>query len=168
MRIILLIILSLSLMSCGKEGLDNTAKKVLANGDKVVVKQQTAGDLLQQLVTLHDKSGKVLQKSTFTSPNFTEARGFLVDMQQDLKGKQIINFMQGDVSYPLRVYHNGQLTFYKNAEQLQPEFNQVFTPKVQKLIMQQNPYRLFANFQGVMLANGAVWFNKHGIFLVNG
>jgi hypothetical protein len=161
MRYCLLIVLMVfSLAACSKQPIEkDPTQHLFANGDKLVVKDQQ--------VTLYNKQGEMLQQGTFTSPTFLEARSFLIDIKQDLKAKHYTDFLQGDIAYPLRVNHKGKATLYKNSEQLQAHFNEVFTPEILQTILQQDPFRLFANDQGVMIASGVVWFNQHGIFVVN-
>lgn len=160
LRLIFVLLVSLSLVACGKNpvAVDNGTFK-LADGGKAVVKNNQ--------VTVYNAQGQMSQQSTFTSPTFLEARGFIVDIQQDLKSKSYTDFLQGDIAYPLRVNHKGKTTVYNNSEQLQPDFNKVFTKPILAAIIKQDPFELFANFQGVMIGGGQVWFNKKGIFVVN-
>ena len=91
----------------------------------------------------------------------------LEQIQTDIKAKDFSSFLENNISYPLRVNYKGKSKQYRNSEELQAVFSKVFTKKIRQDIMQQEPYLLFANDQGVMIADGSVWFNAKGITTVN-
>jgi hypothetical protein len=50
----------------------------------------------------------------------------------------------------------------KSWEEMQKVFADVFTPCLKRVIAATRPEDLFANYQGVMLGGGAVWFGLQG------
>ena len=156
---LLLIIVSCLLSGCGQHKPKYPYKTVLDNGEYVIINKQQ--------VSLFTKAGQLVQQSTFASPTLVEAKGFLAEVQADLRLKDYGTLIENSIHYPLRVNKSGKTIFYKNSIELQAHFEQVFTDVILNDISQQNPYRLFANSQGVMIANGSVWFDRKGITVIN-
>lgn len=159
LRFITIALMVFTLTSCDNHLTKDPGQHNFTNGDIALINNNK--------VTIFDKKGHMIQQSIFTKPTFIEARGFLVDIQQDLMAKNYSDFLQGDVDYPLHVYQNGKRKVYKNSEQLQKNFKQVFSKNILDAIIAQDPYRLFAHNDRISIDGGKVWFNKKGIYVVN-
>jgi hypothetical protein len=47
-------------------------------------------------------------------------------------------------------------------------YSRIFTSQFVAKIADGIPHNMFANYQGIMIANGAVWFNEQGrSFVIN-
>lgn len=64
--------------------------------------------------------------------------------------------------YPAEVVINKRRRKVKSKEEMQKLFAEVFTPCLKRVIAATRPEDLFANYQGVMLGGGAVWFGLQG------
>jgi hypothetical protein len=120
-----------------------------------------------QQITIRNSKDEVIQESTFSCGTVSATIFQLKKIQQDLI-KDPKKFMKTDISYPLLWNHDKKHIKIKNAQELDKNFTVIFTKKTQDAIINQDPYRLFANSQGTMIGNGNVWFCKQGIFVVNG
>jgi hypothetical protein len=69
------------------------------------------------------------------------------------------NAVAGLVAYPLRVNRNGQARTYANARAVIADYDSIFTPRVRSAILSQRFENLFGRDQGVMIGDGAVWFD---------
>lgn len=154
----LILILVASCVACSQPTTDKS--KTFANGD--VARLVSANHLV-----LKNSQGQVLQDSTFTKPSFEQAKKKLKLFQKNIAKKNKMDFISRDIVYPLRVNSKGKTRYFKNIVALKMAFTKVFTPTVQQAILKQDPFRLFANYQGVMIADGMVWFNNKGIIAVN-
>lgn len=66
----------------------------------------------------------------------------------------------GMVAYPLRVNHSSKKrTMIRNKKELLSRYNQVFTPRLVKIISTSEVHNLFARDMGVMLGSGQVWLD---------
>ncbi len=108
----------------------------------------------------------IKQVSIFYCMLVSEAIQRLHDMQTDLQTDPNV-FMQKQIAYPLTWNHANKHYKFLTATQLAPKFKQVFNSHIHTVIFKQDPYRLFANSQGIMLNDGDVWFCDKGIFVVN-
>jgi hypothetical protein len=156
---IALLFLSMTLMNTVLAIDDTIVKKKLSNSEIAIIKNDST-------VTLLNAKGQVIQESSFSCGTFTQTKQQLKRLQSNLK-LNLVTFRKKDIAYPLIWNHDKQHTTFNSADELAPQFSQVFPARLQKLILSQNPYRLFANGQGVMVANGAIWFCNQGIFAVN-
>lgn len=137
----------------------DTVKKTLSNGNVATIVDN-------QKITLTDKNGNVTQESTFSCGTVKQTVTQLQAMQENL-AKKPKRFRAKNIAYPLLWNHNGQHIKIQNSKELAKKFNAVFTSGVQKAILEQDPYRLFANSNGNMIGNGQVWFCNQGIFSVS-
>jgi hypothetical protein len=64
------------------------------------------------------------------------------------------------IDWPLRVNGSGDTRRYRDAQSLERDFDQVFTPRVRTAILKQRADRLFVRDQGAMIGNGQVWFSR--------
>lgn len=62
------------------------------------------------------------------------------------------------VAYPLYVRIKGRRTKLRNKAELLKNYNAVFNEKVKQAIAKSSAPS-FANYQGVMLGDGEIWFN---------
>jgi hypothetical protein len=63
------------------------------------------------------------------------------------------------VRLPLRVNSGGTATTYRDSSSLLDDYDRVFTARVRSAILDQRFERLFGRDQGVMIGDGAVWFD---------
>ena len=117
-------------------------------------------------ITIRNSKHEMLQESTFSCATVSATIFQLKKMQQDLI-KEPKKFMKTDISYPLLWNHEKQHVKIKNSQELDKKFTVIFTKKIQDTVINQDPYRLFANSQGTMIGNGEVWFCNRGIFTIN-
>ncbi|MBS7535952.1 hypothetical protein KHC28_20065 [Ancylobacter sonchi] len=68
----------------------------------------------------------------------------------------------GMVDYPLRTKIGGKTTTVRNAKGLIASYDKILTPKVRQVVAAQNYADLFANWRGVMIGNGEIWFSGIG------
>lgn len=66
----------------------------------------------------------------------------------------------GLINYPLRVNAPSGTYMVKSRAAFLGRYRQIFTPKVRDAIRAQVADSLFANWQGVMIGNGEVWFGS--------
>ena len=64
------------------------------------------------------------------------------------------------VHYPLRVNYDGKTRLYRDAAAVRADYEQIFTPRVRRAILDQRFERLFGSSRGLMIGNGAVWFDR--------
>ena len=64
-------------------------------------------------------------------------------------------------SYPAKCWGGKSLTI-NNRKMLLNYYEAIFTPDVKKIIADATLDTTWANWQGVMLANGRIWFSKDG------
>lgn len=69
------------------------------------------------------------------------------------------------VSYPLRV--NALKLTIKDQRQFLADYDLVFTSDFVRCLQQYPPHNLFVNAQGIMLGQGELWFDEHGLMSVN-
>jgi len=87
------------------------------------------------------------------------ARAFLADLQASVKAddRQRVAMM---CRFPLRVWLDGRVRRVRNQSELVKDYDRVFTSSMKKAIASQIPECLFANWQGVMIGRGEVWFEE--------
>jgi hypothetical protein len=88
-----------------------------------------------------------------------KARAFLADLQTSVKAgdKQMVATM---ARYPLSVHLNGRTRVVLSRSQLVKDYDHLFTTSMKKAIVSQTSECLFANWQGVMIGDGEVWFEE--------
>ncbi|HUB83473.1 MAG TPA: hypothetical protein VMB03_31960 [Bryobacteraceae bacterium] len=86
-----------------------------------------------------------------------KARAFLSELQSAVRGgdKQKIADM---VLYPATVNFANRHRAVRARAALLKDYDAIFTAKVRSAIEKQSPECLFANYQGVMIGDGEVWF----------
>jgi hypothetical protein len=84
---------------------------------------------------------------------------FLTALQASVKAgdKQKVAMM---ARYPLSVYLNGRHRVIRNPPALLTDYDHIFTASMRKAIIMEAPDCLFANWQGVMIGHGEVWFEE--------
>ncbi|WP_163268858.1 hypothetical protein [Chelativorans alearense] len=63
------------------------------------------------------------------------------------------------VEYPFKARINDKAVTIKDAAHFETDYDKVFTAKVKEAVSKQAYATLFANWQGVMIGDGEVWFN---------
>ena len=66
----------------------------------------------------------------------------------------------GLVDFPLRVNFRTAPRTYRDARSVERDFDRIFTLRVRRAILNQQPDRLFTNYQGAMVGEGEVWFDQ--------
>jgi hypothetical protein len=96
------------------------------------------------------------------------AENFFRDIQKAVRAsdKRLVSSM---IDYPIVVVLNGHQVQLENARQLRHSYDLVFNAKVRKAVMQQEPRRLRANWRGLIVGDGEIWFTKDidtGVFKI--
>ena len=68
----------------------------------------------------------------------------------------------GLVSYPAMFSLDGRRSRARNEQEFLADYDQIFTEKFVEKIRNSIPHNMFANSQGIMIGDGAVWFNEKG------
>jgi len=63
------------------------------------------------------------------------------------------------VDYPFKARINGKAVTIRDAAHFAADYDKVFTAKVKEAVANQTYEKLFANWQGVMIGDGEVWFS---------
>jgi hypothetical protein len=63
------------------------------------------------------------------------------------------------IAFPLRVNFSSGSRRYRDAGSVRADYDRIFTPKVTEAILGQRFDQLFGRDQGLMIGNGAVWFD---------
>ena len=63
------------------------------------------------------------------------------------------------IAYPLRVNRDGTSKLYRDSAAVLRDFDRIFTPSVKQAILSERFEQLFGSDQGVMIGNGAIWFD---------
>lgn len=72
------------------------------------------------------------------------------------------------VHYPLAYSLNGKRAKAANEQEFLKNYDRIFSPKFVSRIRAAVPHNMFARDQGIMLADGAVWFDEKGkVFALN-
>jgi hypothetical protein len=72
------------------------------------------------------------------------------------------------VRYPLAYSLSGKCAKVANEQEFLKNYDRIFTPKFVSRIRASVPHNMFARDQGIMLADGAVWFDEKGrVFALN-
>ncbi len=64
------------------------------------------------------------------------------------------------IRFPLRVNANGQSQLYRDARSVRDHYEEIFTPRVTRAILDQRTDLFFGSKGGVMIGNGEVWFEQ--------
>jgi len=90
----------------------------------------------------------------------TDAPGrFLTRLQAAVRADDR-SAIAGMIAYPLRVNFDDGLKTYKDRPSIQRDFERIFTPRVRQAILDQEADKLFTNYQGSMIGDGEVWFDR--------
>jgi hypothetical protein len=87
------------------------------------------------------------------------AEAFLATLVKSVKAGDKAR-IAGMVQYPLSVYTGRGHRLIRNGSEFVAAYGQLFTLGVQKAVLEQVPECLFANYQGVMIGHGEVWFEE--------
>ncbi|MGK9236217.1 hypothetical protein KXS07_30640 [Inquilinus limosus] len=63
------------------------------------------------------------------------------------------------IDYPFQARINGKAAKVRDQEHFVADYDQIVTPKVKNAVAKQTYETLFANWQGVMIGDGEVWFS---------
>jgi hypothetical protein len=66
------------------------------------------------------------------------------------------------VSYPCTFFRDGKRVSVKTGAELLRHYDAIFTNAFVAKIASGVPHHMFANYQGIMIADGAVWFDENG------
>jgi hypothetical protein len=88
-----------------------------------------------------------------------KANAFLASLKAAVKA-QDKQRVAGMVHYPLLVNMSKGHKQIKTTTQLMAEYDRLFTASMRKAIEEQTAACLFANWQGVMIGDGEVWFEE--------
>jgi len=77
-----------------------------------------------------------------------------------LKGDR--NTVAGLVHYPAAFSVKGRRTKARNDQEFLADYDEIFTPRFLEKIRDAVPHNMFANSEGIMIADGAVWFDEKG------
>ena len=66
------------------------------------------------------------------------------------------------IDYPFQARINDKATKLRDAAHFIADYEKIVTPKVKKAVANQTYATLFANWQGVMIGDGEVWFSGIG------
>jgi hypothetical protein len=66
------------------------------------------------------------------------------------------------VSYPCTFFRDGKRVTVKNSAEFLQNYDAIFTKGFVAKIASGVPHHMFANYQGIMIADGAVWFDENG------
>lgn len=97
----------------------------------------------------------------------SKARAFLANLKASVEAgdRQRI---AGMARYPLHVSLNGRQRLVRSGSELVKDYDHLFTSSMREAIVMQIPECLFANWQGVMIGSGKVWFeeDRHGVMKI--
>ena len=66
------------------------------------------------------------------------------------------------VAYPVAFFHNGQRKTAANQSEFLKYYHVIFARNFLSRIADGIPHHMFANADGIMIADGAVWFDEQG------
>jgi len=66
------------------------------------------------------------------------------------------------VSYPCTFFRDGKRSEINNPTEFLKNYDAIFTNEFEAKIANGVPHHMFANSQGIMIADGAVWFDAEG------
>ncbi|ASV88441.1 hypothetical protein CES85_3683 (plasmid) [Ochrobactrum quorumnocens] len=86
---------------------------------------------------------------------------FFLKLQKAIKAedKQAVASM---IDYPFRARIGGKAVKVKDAAHFAADYDKIITPKVKQTVLDQTYPALFANWQGVSIGDGEVWFSGVG------
>ena len=85
-------------------------------------------------------------------------RSTIADLQERVANEDTIA-VSAFISYPITVTINGKRKKLRQAEDLEPLYDDIFTPEIIEVIVNQDYGSLFVNSEGVMFGNGEVWMS---------
>lgn len=132
MKNILFMLISTALLSCGIAG---------------TAAAQTATETNQTLDTLFGSHAPYQQ---------------FFDKLQKAVGADDKQTVASMVDYPFRARINGKAVKLNDAAHFIADYNKIITAKVKQAIAKQTYATLFANWQGVSIGDGEVWFSGVG------
>lgn len=102
--------------------------------------------------------------------DYQQAVNFVKDLQTAIRGSNFVDIVKL-ASYPV-VVNTGpnKSIIIDNQKQLLNNLQRYFPTKIQSKILQTSATEVFCNYQGAMIANGAIWFrtkDNPGYFTIN-
>lgn len=70
------------------------------------------------------------------------------------------------IAYPMIVQVGGRRENIPDEETLLKSYDKIFTKAFRKAILATTPHNMFANYSGIMLGSGIVWFGSNGKVIV--
>ncbi|HVF57533.1 MAG TPA: hypothetical protein VM934_15365 [Pyrinomonadaceae bacterium] len=86
---------------------------------------------------------------------------FLADLQEAVAQDDRAR-VASMLSYPLTLHSGKRRTVLRRKSDLLKKYGVVFNRKVKDALAKQKASELFANWQGVMIGDGAIWFGEVG------
>lgn len=88
-------------------------------------------------------------------------RTFLEQLQRAVAAddKQAVAAM---IDYPFAARINGKAVKIRDPKHFVADYDKVITPKIREAVAKQRYEDLFANWQGVMIGDGEIWFSGIG------
>jgi hypothetical protein len=121
--------------------------------------------MLMVMVTLFAMAGRPQAPTSQFSPAGIDdpklVDAFLEDFQKAVAADDAARVAEMG-RYPAEVVINKRRRRVKSREEMQKLYAEIFTPCLKRVIAATRPEDLFANYQGVMLGGGAVWFGLQG------
>ena len=68
----------------------------------------------------------------------------------------------GDLAFPVMFSLQGKRSSARNEQEFLADYDRIFTPGFVERIRNSIPHNMFANSQGIMIGDGAVWFDEKG------
>jgi hypothetical protein len=87
------------------------------------------------------------------------AKAFLAKLKAAV-GSDDKEQIAGMVAYPLRVFEGDSKRAIHSPREFTADYNHLLAPSVKRAVLAQSPDCLFANYQGVMIDNGVIWFRE--------
>ena len=70
------------------------------------------------------------------------------------------------IEYPIWAYIDGERKQTLNQDEFLINYDKIFTDKFKTFLAGTRPHHMFANWEGVMLGRGEIWFNSNGKVVV--
>ena len=93
------------------------------------------------------------------TPPIGAYRAFLSHLQTAVRGNDRRAILKL-IAFPLRVNAGGASRLYRSRQEVERDFDSIFTPKVRQAILEQRADRLFIRDLGAMIGDGELWFDQ--------
>jgi hypothetical protein len=117
--------------------------------------------LLAGAITLFQTDAGGSDRFAVAGTTAEEARAFLLDLQAALESEDA-PALAAMASYPMRLNLAEGSTTVESSQEFLILLDAIFPPEARGVILSQDADSLFANYQGVMIGRGEVWFAPVG------